>query len=350
MAAGSATYLDNVLAQPATLREAAAAYATRDFREALDRSAALLSRGAVTSAGMGASLFALHGARTALDAAVAAHWIDEAGFLAEQAAALRRPLDALLLVSQSGETVEGRELRRQLPGLPTVLITRDPGSSLASAADVVLPLHCPPDLSVAIQTYVTSLAVLRLLALRLRGQDPESFLAGLRACADAAESLIDSLGPQLAAGAARLAGASQIYALGRGDALGSALGTALLFKESAKRDCEASSCAQFRHGAVEVVAGQTAAIVYGAADPGQQLLDYRLVSELVSYGAGVLVICDASFPEVPGASLLRLPPAPAATRQILEIIPAQLIANALAESNGVLAGDFRNTVPVIVTA
>jgi glucosamine--fructose-6-phosphate aminotransferase (isomerizing) len=350
VAAGSGTYLKNVLAQPQTLRDAAAAYARPEFSQALDRAASLLRRGALTSTGMGASFFALHGTRGSLDAAVRSHWIDETGFLAEQASALRRPMDALLLVSQSGETVEGRQLLPQLPEVPSVLITRDPSSSLAAAADVVLSLHSPPDRSVAIQTYVTSLAVLELLALRIRGLDTAEFLDDLRACADSAELLLESLTAQLPVIVERLFAAGQIYAIGRGNAVGSALGTALLFKESAKRDCEASSAAQFRHGAVEVVASDTAAIVYGSADPEQQLLDYRLVIELVSSRASVLVLCGDGFPDVPGASFLRLPGAPAATGAILEIIPAQLIAHALAESNGVTAGDFRNTVPVIVTA
>jgi glucosamine--fructose-6-phosphate aminotransferase (isomerizing) len=339
-----------VHAQPQTLRAAAAAYASEGFSQALEAAVAVLRGGSLTSTGMGASFFALQAARRSLDAAAALHWIDETGFLAERAGALYRPLDALLLVSQSGETVEARELLRQLPGVPSVAVTRDPASSVAAAADVVLPLYSPPDRSVAIQTYVTSVAVLELLALRLRRQDTAGFLADLRACADAAELLMESLGAQLAATAEQLAAAGQIYALGRGNSVGSALGTALLFKEAAKRDCEAGSCSQFRHGAVEVVAGDTAVIIYGAADPEQQVLDHRLTGELISYGASVFVVCDGDFPDVPGASMLRLPPAPAPTRAILEILPAQLIAAALAESNGVLAGDFRNTVPVIVSA
>ncbi len=350
VAAGSGTYLDNVLAQPQTLREAAAAYAGDGFGQALDKAASLLSGGALTSTGMGASFFALEATRRSLDAVVRLHWIEETGFLAERAGALHRPLDSLLLVSQSGETVEGRLLLPQLGGVPSVLVTRDPASSLAGAADVVLPLHSPPDRSVAIQTYVTSVAVLELLALRIAGRETAGFLDALRACADSADRLLARLRSELAVITGPLLRASQIYALGRGNSVGSALGTALLFKEAAKRDCEASSAAQFRHGAVEVVAGNTAIIVYGSAEPEQQLLDYRLVSELVSYQASVLVVCDEDFPDVTGASLLRLPPGPAETRAILEIIPAQLVAHALAESNGVTAGDFRNTVPVIVSA
>lgn len=346
----TATYLENVGSQPRTLRAAAEAYATREFGESLDGAAALLRNRAVTSTGMGASLFALHATRASLDAAFQANWIDESGYLEERVDAVTRPLDALLVVSQSGETIEARKLLSNLADVPRVLVTRDTESSLAKIADVVLPQHCAADLSVSVQTYVTQIAVLEMLASRVDGRDTSSVLGDLRSVAEAVQVVLETMQDDVEAAAKLISEAQQIYALGRGNSVASALGTGLLFKEAAKRDCEGQSTAQFRHGAVEVVSGTTATLIFASSEPRKRQLDENVVGELVKYGSRVVVICDGAFPEVGDATLLRLPDAPASMRRILEIVPAQLMAHHLAERNGVIAGEFRNTVPVIVSA
>jgi glucosamine--fructose-6-phosphate aminotransferase (isomerizing) len=344
------TYLENVYGQPAALRAAAARYAAEPFRDALAAAAGLLRGRSVTSTGMGASFFALHAARASLDPALRPHWIDETGYLEEHFDAVERPLDVILAISQSGESVEARKLFDKLAGVPQVLITRDPQSSLARSADVVIPLECPPDLSVAVQTYITQIAVLELLARAVAGADGAPLLADLRQTADSIQALLDTMAGDIEEAAKLVSEAEQIYALGRGNSVGNALGTALLFKEAAKRDCEGQSAAQFRHGAVEVVSTTTATIVFASSAPEKTQLDENLIGELVKYGSRVVVVCDEQFPDVRDATLLRLPAAPASTRAILEIVPLQLMAHHLAERNGVTAGEFRNTVPVIVTA
>ncbi|MCW2643266.1 MAG: hypothetical protein JWP76_5572 [Dactylosporangium sp.] len=345
------TFLENVRAQPETLRGVARAYAAPTGSVLLDRAAALLRRRALTSTGMGASLFALLATRPSFDAAASPHWVEETGYLSENSGSSTPPLDGLLVVSQSGETIEARTLAKQVTPDATVLVTRDPSSSLAATADVVLPLYCDPDLSVAVQTYTSSLAVLSLLAARIQSIDPRPLIEEITTCADQVEGLLGAIGEEVAEAARYVSEARQVYALGRGRSLGSALGTALLFKEAAKRDTEGSSSAQFRHGAVEVVDEATAAIVFASSEPGKRQLDENLVSELLDYGSRVVVICDRDYRNIPQEAVaLKVPAAPEMSRAILEIVPLQLMAFHLAESNGVTAGEFRNTVPVIVTA
>jgi fructoselysine-6-P-deglycase FrlB-like protein len=346
----TATYIENVAAVPGTLRAAAEMYATAHFDRALDEAASLLRDRAVTSTGMGASFFALTATRASLDPALRLHWIDETGYLDENVERISRPLDALLAVSQSGETVEARKLLPKLGGVPQVLVTRDVDSSLARQADVVLPQHCPADLSVSVQTYVTQIAVLELLAARVARRETEPLLADLRSVADSAAVVLDTLRGPIQDAAVLLSDADQIYALGRGNSVASALGTGLLFKEAAKRDCEGMSSAQFRHGGVEVVSARTAALIFAGGEPDLRRLDENLARELVSYGSQVVVVTHDDFAELDGVTVLRLPPGPASMRRILEILPSELMAYDLAERNNVVAGEFHNTVPVIVSA
>jgi glucosamine--fructose-6-phosphate aminotransferase (isomerizing) len=345
------TYLENLHGQPEALRGVARAYASPAGSALLDQAAAALRKRALTSTGMGASLFALLATRPSFDAAASPHWIEETGYLSEQSWPSSRSLDGLLVVSQSGETIEARTLAKQVTADATVLVTRDPESSLAASADVVLPLYCEPDLSVALKTYTSTTAVLALLAARIQAVDPQPVFDEINACADQMEALIGAIGDEAAAAARHLGAATKIYAVGRGRSLGSALGTGLLFKEASKRHAEGQSSAQFRHGAVEVVDDQTAAVVFASSEPGKRQLDENLVSELLDYGARVVVICDRDYPNVPQEAVtLRIPTAPELSRVILEIVPPQLMAYHAAELNGVTAGEFRNTVPVIVTA
>lgn len=346
----SGTYLQNVHAQPETLRSAASAYSTREFGAALSEAAALLRGRAVTSTGMGASFFALQASRAALDGVLALHWIDETSYLAEDLDSLTRPMDALLAVSQSGETIEGRNLLPKLVDRTRILITRNADSALAAQADVVLAQHCPADLSVSVQTYITQVAVLKLLAARIGDRPTAEVIAGLGQCADAIAAILTGMVSEIETAAKALVGVRQIYALGRGESIASALGTALLLKEGAKRDCEGQSSAQFRHGAVEVISSDAGVIVFAASQPAKRQLDLNLIGELVSYGARVVVVSDAAFPDCGNTVQLRLPAVPPMLRSIVEIVPSQLITHALAEENGVTAGEFRNTVPVIVSA
>ncbi|MCW2827542.1 MAG: Glucosamine-6-phosphate deaminase, alternative [Marmoricola sp.] len=347
----SNTFLQNIDAQPDALRRVVDVYGSQGGRTLLGGAHDLLRGKVVHSSGMGASLFALQATRRLLDAAVPGHLIEETGYLSENLSDLSRPLEALLLVSQSGETVEARELQGMRPSsVPTVAITRNLDSSVATAADLVLPMACEGDLSVAVQTYSSTVAVLALLAAELGDGDVDEVLKGISQVADTIEKQIPRLSEETPAVADHIGGAQQIYAVGRGASIASAFATGLLLKEAAKRNCEGSGSAQFRHGAVEVISTETAVIVFTGDQPGVRTLDDNLVGELRSYGAPVVVVGPEDGEGVRGDRFVGLPPTPAALRPILEVLPMQLLSAELAARNGVVPGEFRNTVPVIVTA
>jgi len=350
----STRFREDILGQPGTLQQIVDFYGTGDGRALLTGAVRLLGHDRLVATGMGASTFALHATRAALAAGTGALWLEETGFLAEQGPAAAVPPAPLLLVSQSGETIEGRNLlasRDRAAEFPVVVLTRDSDSSLASAADVVLPLCVEADLSVAIKTYTGSVAILALLAAELAGAGVGGVRTELLDCAAKLQRLLEPLEDWAGQVVDAIAHTPQIYVVGRKTSFASALGTALLVKETAKRACEGLSSSQFRHGAIEVVADRTVTIVFGGADPATHPFDLTLINELLGYGSRVVLVCDERFPEVDGAAMcVRLPAGPSLTSSILEIVPMQLMSHRLALRDGVSPGEFRNTVPVIVHA
>jgi glucosamine--fructose-6-phosphate aminotransferase (isomerizing) len=145
-------------------------------------------------------------------------------------------------------------------------------------------------------------------------------------------------------------GATYTIALGRGPSVASALGAALLVKETAKIPAEGLSGGQFRHGAVEVVQDGTLAIVFTPRGTTSHL-NWQLLDELESYGARLLIVGDPDG--LPADNARRMTIAISAPDEFLapvfEIVPTQVLAHEMALENGVDPGSFVNTTPVITS-
>jgi glucosamine--fructose-6-phosphate aminotransferase (isomerizing) len=122
------------------------------------------------------------------------------------------------------------------------------------------------------------------------------------------------------------AGADGIYLLGRGSALASAHEGALLLHEAARTPAAALSAAQFRHGPVEVTGAGTRAVIFPAPGPTREL-DLALAADLERMGARVR-LSDGQGIDHP-------------FEPVVEIIPLQVAACALAQAHGLDPGDFR---------
>ena len=93
--------------------------------------------------------------------------VREAGELLHYGMGAIRPDALVVLVSQSGRSVETVAVAARLraAGHPRiVVVTNDEASPMASAADVVLPMLAGDEATVATKTWVTTFSVLGLLA------------------------------------------------------------------------------------------------------------------------------------------------------------------------------------------
>jgi glucosamine--fructose-6-phosphate aminotransferase (isomerizing) len=131
-----------------------------------------------------------------------------------------------------------------------------------------------------------------------------------------------------------------LYLLGRGTSLASVNAGVLVMHEMARLPAIGMSCAQFRHGPVEVVDRDFQCILFGT-QPQTAALDRALAERLHVAGASVQWIGPPA-PET-RVPLLGVWPDSVSPRfaPVLEIVPVQLLALRLAELGGIPAGQFQ---------
>ncbi len=301
----------------------------------------------VVFSGMGASLFALYPAwLIAVQAGVPAWWIDSAELLNE-GRALITARTLLVLVSQSGRSAEILSLLEALEGRrPACIlgITNDPESPLGQAADQVVLLHSGAEYSVSTRSYINTLAVARIVAQSLTGATVD-----LGVFERSADALDQYLGPawndQVAAISAATARTERLVILGRGTALATAWQAALITKEAAKVHAEGMNAAQFRHGPLELADPRLTAIVL-EGESATADLNRRMALDLIGFGARVLWVGGR-----PPANAVALPTPMGKdiSREIVDIVPLEIVTVCLAQAGGFAPGEFRNGGKITTT-
>jgi glucosamine--fructose-6-phosphate aminotransferase (isomerizing) len=335
-----------------TLERLSIAYSSGQHHRALQSAAKLLAQASTPACltGMGASYFALFAPKAIFDRAGVPARLEETGYLVEYGLASLRRGQPVVLVSQSGRSAEATRLAAELgPDNPLILVTNDPNTSLATRAQIVLPLLAEPDLSVALKTYTATVALLLMLATDACGGSGSQLRTSFVNSNPMGFAI--SRAEQELAAIVEFAGAPDyVPVLGRGPSLASALGGGLLLKETAKLPADGADAAQFRHGAVEVVRPGMLTVLF--SPPGKSTaLNLSLAAELESYGARVLLIGEKGLTK-PSRSRLVVETElkDEYVAPVFEIVPMQLLSHALARKRGIDAGSFVNTVPVITTA
>lgn len=235
--------------------------------------------------------------------------------------------DALVIgISQSGASpdIVGVVEAAARQGAPTLAITNDPASPLASAADHVIDLAAGPERAIAAtKTYTTSLLAIARLSLALApNAAAEAALAAVPgAIADAL-----SLEGRVADVVAALGAFDRCVIVGRGFEYATAREWALKLKELAQVFADPYSSADFRHGPIALVQPGIPALVLapaGATAPSMS----ELVRDLSDRGVDTVVVADSA----PVLGLARWPialPGGVAEwlRPVVSIVPGQLFA------------------------
>lgn len=330
--------LENILHQPEALKQVAE-YHFGQGRAAIEQAAALLrSRKKVVLSGMGASYFACIPFQYMLAAAgLQSTCIESAELLYFQPGLLDEDT-VLVLVSRSGESVEVTKLLA-FETTPVLGIMNVADSTLHRRATHAVLLNSPADQLVAIQTYISTVAVFALISAALSGEleqaehDLERTIQVLRASIpewvnsrEAWHSFLETNAP--------------VYLLGRGSSLGAVAEGVLLMHETAKSPAVGMSVPQFRHGPVEVVDEHFRGIVMGTQRETLEL-DLALANDLVGMKSQVRWLGGVAE-GLQASPLCSWPQeTPARFSGILEIIPLQILAYTKAEIRGVRPGDFR---------
>jgi glutamine---fructose-6-phosphate transaminase (isomerizing) len=335
--------LDNILAQPASLR----GVLTLHQGNATLRACAEQIRqaqGRIIFSAMGGSLFATLPAVSRLAQQGYPVQVTESAELLHYGSATLRAGDVGVVVSRSGGSIEPVLLAEKMrqAGMTVVGVTNVPGSELERIADINLPIGSQSDKLIAVQTYTGTVLALLLLAEEVLAGESAKLGDECGAALPALSAHIDECLRQSEGWQDWLMG-GPLYLLGRGPALASVNEGALLLHETAKTAAVGMSSGQFRHGPAEILSGDFRAVVFGTP-PITRSLDRSLANDLFSAGAQARWIgpaFEAGDSRKHAPSLVPWPEITPVLAPLFEIVPLQAAAYRLALWRGITPGDFR---------
>jgi glucosamine--fructose-6-phosphate aminotransferase (isomerizing) len=259
---------------------------------------------------------------------------------------------ALIVISRSGRSVEIVQLlgKARESGATVIGITNAADGALAREAQIPVVVPVALDHAISVNTYTTLALAAGILAEAVTGSAHLTGSTGKSACATG--SLVYSLSSAFAAVAQAipewqsqieksdwLAPRSTTYFLARGSSLGSAYEARLMWEEGVKSPATAMGAASFRHGPQEIVQKD---MRFGIWIDGARMReqDLALARDLRKLGARVMLI-GQRLPEDAGDLVFQLPEIPSERQFLIDIIPAQLVAERLARLSGADPDTFR---------
>jgi glucosamine--fructose-6-phosphate aminotransferase (isomerizing) len=191
-----------------------------------------------------------------------------------------------IAISQSGKSPDllAATASARRGGAFTVAVCNTPDSPLMQAVDVAIPLHAGPETSVAAtKSYIATLSC----AAQLVAHWAQDFTLSAE-LARLPDQLARAWRCDWHAGVEALAGAHNLYVVGRGFGLGIAQEAALKLKETCGLHAEAFSSAEVRHGPMALV-GEGFPVLLFAQDDETRAGIEALAAEFAARGATVLL-------------------------------------------------------------
>ena len=337
-------YLKDILRQPTELLNLA--HRWRDDTALLESRDRLKRTGAdgFLLTGMGASLYAAYIAGLYLQGAgIPAYVVETSELVLHGLGAIPKGV-TIMVISQSGESVEIKDLLEQLGNTHHLVgVTNNSESTLGQAVDWCVLMGVQSDHAISVNTY-TGLIALLLSLFSVFHNDEDRMRQQLeKEAATARTSLEDWQEPDLTL----FEETSFVTLMGYGPSLANAWEGALLYKEGAKFQADGINGGQFRHGHIEVVEAKHTSLIF--ATTGRSLAyAIRLIDQILGYGGQVIAITDQQLEAKPNLMIL---PHPSSNDEFMvsiqQILPVQQIVYELAQKRGIEPGTFRNTTPVI---
>lgn len=263
------------------------------------------------------------------------------------------PRDAVVLVSQSGETADTLAALRYVKGKAgqVIAIINAPESSIAREADLALPIKAGVEVSVAsskaFTCQLTVFASLAILAARQRGVlDAKGEAARIKTLVQAPRLIDEALRaePQMTEAARELAKARDILFLGRGPLYPLALEGALKLKELSYIHAEGYASGELKHGPIALIDESVPVICFAPVDG---LFDKTVsnMQEVMARGGKVLLVSDAegiARAKEGTWATIEMPTCDPFIAPIIYAIPAQLLAYHTATEKGTDVDQPRN--------
>ncbi len=335
-------FLHNILEQPAALQ-----HTLEDLQEtpALQQAADRLEKGdfkQVVLTGMGSSFHALIPLNLQLIAKGYTSFLLETSELIHYMQPLIKPSTLLIVASQSGESAEVVHLLEINHGQSfTIAVTNTPGSTLATQSDVAILTRAGEEAGVSCKTYVASLLGLSWLGEILCKNNLNTSRQKLAGVVPAVSEYLKDWKSKVTGLQATLSGVEHVLLAGRGPSLATTGTGGLIVKESAHFHAEGMSSGSFKHGPLEF-SEDNVFVVFFEGVAQTKALNQRLAQETAELGTKVALVRQS-----PESGVFNLPPVADELLPILEILPVQMIALAVAANNGREAGHFEHHTKVV---
>lgn len=254
----------------------------------------------------------------------------------------------LCLNSQSGRSIEVERLVSSLSNsrpASIIVFTNYVNSPLGKAADVIIPLLAGEEHGVATKTYLNPLCLSTLFSIQICGGDFEAIRSEYVDLCDVIKEYLSDWEKKVKEFTEILGIFEQIFVIGRGPSMASALNGALNQKESSWSFTEGMNAAEFRHGPLEL-ADEKLTLIIMEGDSKTKEHNKTLAKEVQSYGSKVIWIGNHADE---GILSINIPKTSETVQPAAEIIPLQLIAQAIANIKGIEAGKFRRIGKVVLT-
>jgi fructoselysine-6-P-deglycase FrlB-like protein len=309
-------FYDGIRAQPEAL--AASREAVAQVLDALPD----LNSGTVALVGIGASAMAARSAALCWrEAGISAFAVTAPELLV----AGPTGIDVVVAISESGRSTETVEAVRDFTGIPSVGLTNDPASPLAGAVDLTVPLGCGEDSRAYTVGYTSTLQALGLI-----GDCWSARQADWRMLPELAAAMLDAGEAEAAAAAEGMRRCSAIdFVAGARDGASAGEG-ALLLREVARIFTSAHETRGYLHGPMEALEpGVVGCVVVG---DGREV---RLAGDTAHLGCHTLLVTSSpAASSAENLTIARVPQLAGLAATVLQVLPLQQLALALAEGRG----------------
>ena len=260
--------------------------------------------------------------------------------------------DLTVAISQSGETADTLAAARLAGGLGTrmLALTNVVGSTLSRDADDILYTRVGPEISVgSTKAYLAMLVGQYLLALKLGavtgaiGADRAAQIArGLKRLPGQVETILEET-DDIAAAAAVLTDADDVYFIGRGLDYAVAMEGSLKLKEISYLHSEAMPAGELKHGTLALVTKGVPVVVVITQ---RSVYDKTIsaVQEVKARGAEVIAVAYDTDTEIGKFAdiVLRIPETEDLLAPVNAVVPLQLLAYHVAKLRGLDIDQPRN--------
>ena len=242
----------------------------------------------------------------------------------------KKPL--FIFISQSGETADSRQVlvKANEMGIPSLIVTNVPGSTLSREADMTMLLHAGPEIAVAsTKAYTAQIAALAFLAKAVgeaNGNEKAKAFDLVHELSIVAQSIESTLSEKEVIDEkvrGLLETTRNAFYIGRGQDYYVAMEASLKLKEISYIQCEGFAAGELKHGTIALIEDGTPVIAL-LSDPVLASHTRGNIQEVAARGAHVLTIAEENVAkETDDLVLTAVHPY---LSPISMVVPTQLIA------------------------